>query len=180
MKPGFVFWFTGLSGAGKTAIGKRFYEEFRERLSNVVFLDGDELREAFGNDLGHSSEDRKKSAMRNSRLCRLLSNQGIHVVIATISLFHEVQNWNRKNIPGYREIYISVPLEVLSTRDPKGIYARAKKGHAKNVYGIDLGFEAPKTPELILNNDGTQSIEIAMKIAVNRFQKELAVIRGEK
>ena len=102
VKAGSVFWFTGLSGAGKTTIGRLFFGLLRERNPAVVFLDGDILREVFGNDLGHSREERLKSAMRNSRLCKMLSDQGIDVVCATISLFRECQEWNRAHIPGYQ------------------------------------------------------------------------------
>ena len=66
--------------------------------------------------------------MRNARLCRMLASQGGDVVCPTISMFHEVQRWNRENIPGYREIYLRVPMEELQRRDAKGIYAAAKRG----------------------------------------------------
>jgi hypothetical protein len=88
--------------------------------------------------------DRRRSAMRNARLCRLLAEQGADVVCATISLFHEVQRWNRENIPGYREIYLRVPIDELRRRDSKGIYAGAQRGDARNVVGLDVPAEAPE------------------------------------
>ena len=76
MNTGMVYWITGLSGAGKTTIGTLFSKYLREKQKNVLFLDGDTLREVFGNDLGYSREDRFRCSMRYSRLCRLLSEQG--------------------------------------------------------------------------------------------------------
>lgn len=73
---GQVYWITGLSGAGKTTIGKIFYEKLRRKYANTVFLDGDMLREVFGNDLGYSDADRRKCAMRYSNLCNLLQKPG--------------------------------------------------------------------------------------------------------
>ena len=102
--PGRVFWITGLSGAGKTTLGQELRSRLRASGRPVAFLDGDALRTAIAEDLGHSAGNRRQSAMRNARLCRLLAEQGSDVICATISLFHEVQRWNRENIPDYREI----------------------------------------------------------------------------
>src|ERR1700683_217953 len=118
--PGRVFWITGLSGAGKSTVGEGLWRRLRAAGSPAVLLDGDKLREAIAEDLGRLREDRRRSAMRNARLCRLLSDQGVDVVCATISLFHEVHDWNREHIPNYLEIYLRVPLEEIERRDPKG------------------------------------------------------------
>ncbi|MFZ0279487.1 MAG: adenylyl-sulfate kinase, partial [Candidatus Sulfotelmatobacter sp.] len=88
---GRVFWVTGLSGAGKTTVGRELWSRLRAAGRQVFFLDGDALRAVIAEDLGHSADNRRRSAMRNARLCRLLAGQGADVVCATISLFHEVQ-----------------------------------------------------------------------------------------
>ena len=113
---GRVFWITGLSGAGKTTIGYLLYTKLKIQKNSIVFLDGDELRKIFGNDLGYSKEDRLKSATRNSRLCKLLSDQGIDVICCTISMFDTIREWNRQNIKNYFEIYLDVSLETLKNR----------------------------------------------------------------
>ena len=77
---GRVYWLTGLSGAGKTTIGRLWHEELRRSGVPAVFLDGDELRQVFGDDLGFTEADRRKSAMRNARLCALLARQGLTAV----------------------------------------------------------------------------------------------------
>src|ERR1700691_1705860 len=160
--PGRVFWITGLSGAGKTTLGRELTSRLRAAGRPVTFLDGDALRSVIAEDLGHSAEDRRRSAMRNARLCRLLAEQGVDVVCATISLFHEVQRWNRKNIPGYREIYLRVPIDGLRRRDSKGIYAGAHRGDARNVVGLDLPAEPPEAPDLVLDNYGALDVATAV------------------
>jgi glutamine kinase len=128
----------------------------------ATFLDGDALRTAIAEDLDHSAGHRRRSAMRNARLCGLLAEQGADVVCATISLFHEVQRWNRENIPGYREIYLRVPIDELRRRDSKGIYARSHGGDTRDVVGLDLPAETPEAPDLILDNYGTLDVATAV------------------
>ena len=108
-----VYWITGLSGAGKTTIGRIFYERLKRIYPNTVFLDGDALRKVFGDDLGYSKEDRRKCAMRYSKLCAMLQEQEINVVCCTISMFDCVRAWNRENIRNYREIYVKVSMDTL-------------------------------------------------------------------
>ena len=156
--PGRVFWLTGLSGAGKTTLGRELWRRLRADGRPATFLDGDALRAAIADDLGHTTRERKQSAMRNARLCRLLAQQGFDVVCATISLLHDVQRWNRENIPGYREIYLRVPMKELRRRDRKGIYADRRR----NVVGIDVKAEIPEAPDLVLDNYGTLDLATAV------------------
>ena len=159
---GRVFWITGLSGAGKTTVGRELWSRLRATGRPVVFMDGDALRAVIAEDLGHSADHRRRSAMRNARLCRLLAAQGVDVVCATISMFHDVQRWNRANIPGYREIYLRVPIDELQRRDSKGIYAAAERGDGRDVVGLDVPAEAPETPDLVLDNYGEFDIATAV------------------
>ena len=160
--PGRVFWITGLSGAGKTTVGRELWSRLRAAGRPVTFLDGDALRAAIAEDLGHSVRNRRRSAMRNARLCRLLASQGPDVVCATISLFHQVQRWNRENIPGYREIYLRVPMEELRRRDSRGIYAGAQRGKARDIVGLDVPAETPEAPDLVLDNYGALDVATAV------------------
>jgi adenylylsulfate kinase-like enzyme/phosphohistidine swiveling domain-containing protein len=160
--PGRVFWITGLSGVGKTTLGRELSRRLRASGRPVTFLDGDALRAVIAEDLGHGADDRRRSAMRNARLCRLLAEQGADVVCATISLFHEVQRWNRENIPGYREIYLRVPIDELRRRDSKGIYAAAQRGDTRDVVGLDVPAEAPEAPDLVLDNHGPLDVATAV------------------
>jgi adenylylsulfate kinase-like enzyme/phosphohistidine swiveling domain-containing protein len=159
---GSVYWITGLSGAGKTTVGRELWSRLRAAGHRVIFLDGDTLRATIADDLSHGMSDRRQSAMRNARLCRLLAGQGFDVVCATISLFHEVQRWNRENIPGYREIYLRVPIDELRRRDSKGIYAESERAETCDVVGIDLPAEPPEAPDLVLDNYGGLDVGTAV------------------
>lgn len=150
---GKVIWITGLSGAGKSVIGRRVCALMKEAGLCTVFVDGDLFREVMGQDLGHDLADRRVNALRISRFCRFLSAQGVHVVCATMSLFAECRAWNRLHIPGYYEVYVRVPLETLVARDPHGLYRRALTGQITHIVGIDLPFEEPEQPDLILDNE---------------------------
>lgn len=152
MKHGTVYWITGLAGSGKTTIGKLLYRRLKSIKPNVVFLDGDTLREVFGNNSGHSLKKRKQLAMSYSRLCKMLSDQGIDVVCATISLFKEVHSFNRKNIAKYYEIFVECSMEELIERDQKGIYSKALKGEMDNVMGVNLPYDKPEECDLVIDN----------------------------
>jgi len=153
---GNLYWITGLSGAGKTTVATELYKILKQEKHNVVFLDGDKLREIFGVKAAYSPEERLNLALQYSRLCKFLTEQNIDVVCSTISMFSECHQWNETNIPHYREIYLKVSMDILKQRDSKKIYSRAMNGEITQVMGIDIPFEEPKSPDLIVNNDGTE------------------------
>ena len=107
----------------------------------MVYLDGDAIRVAFGEDVGYTQEERLRWAGRIFRVCKLLSDQGVDVVCCSIAMFASVRAWNRDQIPNYREIYVRVKKETLLQRNQKGLYT---KGH--NVVGVDLPFDEPRPP----------------------------------
>ena len=83
----------------------------------------------------------------------MLATQGLHVVCATVSLFHERHEWNRENMPRYLEVLVRVQWETLVARDKKGLYSGAAAGQASEVLGVDQAVEMPVLPDLILDND---------------------------
>ena len=145
-----MIWLIGLSAARETTVGRLLSERLRARASNLVFLDGDLLRDVWGDRLGHDVEGRRRNAHRISHLCRLLDAQGIHVVAAVLSLFPEWQQWNREQFSRYFEVFLDLPMEVLEARDPKGLYARARAGQEPNVVGIDIPFPRPAAADLTI------------------------------
>jgi len=159
MNSGKVIWITGLSGAGKSTLAEEVVSCLNNNKCPTIFLDGDELREVFGattaNTENHGREGRLAFALQYARLCRLLAQQGYTVVIATISLFKEVHQWNRENLPGYFEVYLKVPFEELRRRDSKGIYRRFDAGELTNVAGLDLSIDEPKLPDWTVEFDST-------------------------
>lgn len=150
-----VVWITGLSGAGKTTLAKNLAIKLRNRGELAILLDGDELREIFGavsvNSNNHGRQGRLALAFRYAQLCKIISSQGFTVIIATISLFREVHEWNRNHLPGYFEVYLKVPVEQLRMRDPKGIYKRYDAGEITNVAGLDLLIDEPESPDLFID-----------------------------
>ena len=125
------------------------------------------------------SESRLANAMRICRFARMLSKQGAVVVAATMSLFREVHSWNRANLPGYFEVYLKMSLEALRARDPRGLYRRAAAGEAKNVAGVDLEFDAPDEPDLVLQNDvALESFEVPCRRILEAARGALSRTRG--
>jgi len=148
-----VIWLIGLSGAGKTTLARGLYERLKPTVPNLVRLDGDEFREIFRNDVDHTVEGRRRNAERISLFCRVLDQQGIHVIAAVLSIFPEWQQWNRDNFRDYFEIFLDVPLETLKARDDKGLYRDAEAGRARNVVGVDIDFLRPARPDLVISAD---------------------------
>ena len=125
---GCVIWITGLSGAGKTTLAQALLPLLPQPL---LWFDGDLLRwvlepmrEGQSPDRTFSGQERLRGSMTISRLIKLIGEQGLTVVYSTISLSHQVQDWNRANLPGYFEVFLDMPKEVLLARDYKGIYQK--------------------------------------------------------
>lgn len=164
------FWITGLSAAGKSTISNILTNYLRSRGESVILLDGDELQEVLLIN-SFKQEDRLETALKYSRICSLIVKQQINVVIAVIGLFNEVHQWNRKNIPGYVEVFIDVPMKELRKRDPKKIYKRAFDGKLKNVYGVDIDVDFPKDPDVHLIWSAEKNVEIMMKEFLGKINK---------
>ena len=151
-----VVWIIGLSGVGKTTLANEVIARVRSGQSNAVLIDGDAVRETFGNDLGHTMGDRLINAGRICRLCKFLDDQGINVVCAILSLFPESQLWNRENLNSYYEVFIDTPIQDLVERDSKGIYRKYNNGEASDVVGMDIEFRKPEYPDLVIENIDTR------------------------
>lgn len=148
-----VVWIIGLSGTGKSTLANHVVNRLRESGKSVVLLDGDVIRSLFGNDVDHTMDGRRCNAERLSRLSKFLSNQGVIVIAAVLSIFPEWRQWNRENIDSYSEVYMRATMQTLLKRDIKNLYARAIKGEISNVVGVDLPFPEPINPELVIDND---------------------------
>ena len=161
----------GLSSSGKSAVGEELVQRFKAQYPNTVLLDGDALRATIAPDLGHTYEDRRESEARRSKLCKLLADQGIHVVLAGLSNYPEWRQWCRDHIFEYFEVYLQVPMDVLIQRDRKGIYKQAQQGNLTNVVGIDIPFETPDNPDLTVDNTGEISINQVVRRILNSISR---------
>jgi adenylylsulfate kinase len=159
---GFVIWMTGLPGAGKSTLAqllsKRLVEEYGR---NVEVLDGDEIRKGLSRDLGLSREDREEHNHRVSYVAKVLSRNGVIAIVALISPYKISRTRAREMIGPERfiETYIKAPLEVCEKRDPKGLYAKARRGEITNMTGIQDPFEVPDEPDLVVDTSGSSPEE---------------------
>ena len=149
-------WLIGLSGSGKTTLAKKIIEGANRDTRNTILLDGDVIREIFGNDLGYSMNDRLLNAQRICQLGKFLDQQGLNVVCAILSLFPETREWNRENIENYYEVFIDTPIDILVDRDSKGIYGKYKKGEILEVAGMDIDFPVPDKSDLVIKNNNSK------------------------
>lgn len=149
-----IIWIIGLSGAGKTTIGREVYRTIKPVLSNTVLVDGDEIREIFNfnTPASYSLVGRRENAERIITLCEFLDKQNINVVCAILSVFEEQRRMNRNRFPNYFEVYIDADLDSLSKRDYKGIYQKSKIGELQNVVGVDIPFQPPENPDLVIKS----------------------------
>ena len=169
------YWATGLSATGKTTLSSLLVTHLRGQGKTVIHLDGDELRQVLA-DEAYTREQRIALAMRYARLCKLLSEQGLDVVIAVIGLFKEVHKWNRENITNYIEIFIDTPLSELKKRDPKNIYRDFELGVVNNVAGIDLKVDIPSNPDIHLKWSEKSTIDSMFNELVNSIENRVDVI----
>ena len=163
MNKGMLYWITGLSGAGKTTVGSRLYYRMRAQKKNTAIFSGGILKDIVGKDLGYRREDRLERAYRYSALCKLLTDQGIHVIICTIAMFDEIREWNREHIENYVEVFLDVEMEVLKRRSRNELYSE----HDGKTAGSDLAVEYPKDPDLVIKNDGRQSLDDIVQNILN-------------
>jgi len=170
-----VIWFIGKSAAGKTFLGRKLYDRLRENYPNIIFLDGDLLRNAISKDLGHSKEDRYISEERRSKLSKILSDQGIHIIMSAISNEPKIREWNKNNIIDYLEIYIKSEKDTLLRRDPKGIYKDYYKGYIKNVVGEDILFNKPIKPWMTINNDNNNNTKKIIDSIISKLKKNILI-----
>jgi cytidine diphosphoramidate kinase len=147
-----VIWLIGLSGTGKTVLGQEVVATANKNYKNTIFIDGDEIREAFGNDLSYSMKDRLINAQRICQLGKFLDDQGMNVVCSILSLFPDTRQWNRENIKNYYEVYVDTPIDILIKRDSKGIYNKYLNNKITNVAGMDIEFPIPDQADLVIDN----------------------------
>ncbi|WP_181707740.1 sulfate adenylyltransferase subunit CysN [Chthonobacter rhizosphaerae] len=161
-----VLWFTGLSGAGKSTIANLVEKKLHSLGRHTYTLDGDNIRHGLNKDLGFTDADRVENIRRVAETARLFVDAGLIVLVSFISPFRSERRLARELVePGeFLEIFVDTPLEVAETRDPKGLYKKARQGQIKNFTGIDSPYEAPENAEIRLDTTSGTAEELAERI----------------
>ena len=161
-----ILWFTGLSGSGKSTIADAVETQLLARHKHTYLLDGDNIRHGLNRGLGFSDEDRIENIRRIGEVAKLFVDAGTIVLTAFISPFQSDRDRVRALVgtDEFIEIFIDTPLDVCESRDPKGLYKKARAGEIPNFTGIDSPYEAPRNPELQLRNDGISVGEAAQQV----------------
>jgi adenylyl-sulfate kinase len=153
MQQGCCVWFTGLPCSGKTTVADLVADELRKRGLRVERLDGDIVRQSLTRDLGFSKEDRDKNIERVTFVAKLLSRNGVAVLVSFVSPYIAARDNARKETTNFVEVFVDTPVGVCEKRDVKGMYAKARAGEIKDFTGVNDPYEAPPNPEIALHTD---------------------------
>lgn len=161
-----LLWFTGLSGSGKSTIAGAVETKLAERLQHTYLMDGDNVRHRLCTDLGFSEQDRIENIRRVGEVANLMVDAGLIVLTAFISPFRSNREMVREMLTDgeFIEVYVDAPLDVCESRDPKGLYKKAREGKIKDFTGIDSPYEAPESPEIHIKNDGVSVNDAAQQV----------------
>ncbi|TAN31659.1 sulfate adenylyltransferase [bacterium] len=164
MSKGFVVWFTGLSGAGKSTIANALQAELARRGRRAELLDGDEVRTHLSKGLGFSKEDRDTNIRRIGYVARLVARHGGVAITAAISPYREVRDEVRQATPGFVEVFVRCPLDTLVERDTKGLYRKAIAGEIANFTGVSDPYEEPLKAEVVCETSTETLAESVAKV----------------
>ena len=161
-----VIWFTGLSGSGKSTLAHSVEEELHNLDCRTFVLDGDNVRHGLSSNLTFSDNDRKENIRRIGESAKLMMEAGVISMTAFISPFKKDRNLVRQLLSqgDFIEIYCKASLETCESRDVKGLYKRARAGEIKSYTGIDSPYEAPDSPELIIDSESESLEESVAKV----------------
>ena len=167
-----VLWFTGLSGSGKSTIAGALENALVKLGKHTQLLDGDNVRHGLCKDLSFSDEDRKENIRRIGETTKLMSEAGLIVLSAFISPFIEERDSVREMLDEgeFLEIHVSTSLDVCESRDPKGLYKKARSGKIANFTGISSEYQAPLNAEITLQTD-QQTIDKSVEQVINYLQE---------
>ena len=157
---GCVIWFTGLSGSGKSTVANQVAGHLHQSGQITYVLDGDNIRHGLNKNLGFSPEDRQENIRRIGEVAKLFADAGLITTTAFISPYRQDRDAVRDIMLPDRfiEVFVDCPLEICENRDPKGLYKKARAGELKGFTGIDAPYEAPQSPELVVN---TNELDVA-------------------
>ncbi|MCD8903973.1 adenylyl-sulfate kinase [Staphylococcus chromogenes] len=161
-----ILWFTGLSGSGKSTISVALEKALFERGLNTYRLDGDNVRHGLNNNLGFSPEDRQENIRRIAEVSKLMVDAGLITLTAFISPYKADRDRAREIVEDgeFIEIYTKASVEACEKRDPKGLYQKARTGEIPEFTGISAPYEAPESPEIVIDTEETSIEEAVLQI----------------
>jgi adenylylsulfate kinase len=163
---GILFWITGLSGSGKTAIAENIKSNISNKYGPTIIVSGDDLRKIF-NFKKFSRKDRLAYALVYCKFCKCVTDNKINIILSTVSLFHKVRKWNRTNISNYVEIYIRSDINKIIKQKNKFFY----KKNYKNIIGKDIKPEFPQSSHITIKNNFNKSIIVLTKCQIKKINK---------
>lgn len=171
-----VFWLTGLSGSGKSTVGKQVERILFSKGYFIQLLDGDNVRSGLCNNLGFSLDDRKENIRRIAELSALYVRSGIICLNSFVSPTIEIRNMAREIIgkEDFHEVFINASLETCEDRDVKGLYKKARKGEIKGFTGIDSPYEAPENPAIEIRTDKL-SIQDSASLLIEFIENQIKI-----
>lgn len=170
---GYVLWFTGLSGAGKSTVAGLVAARLRDGGVPLEVLDGDEVRTHLSKGLGFGREDRDTNILRIGWVAGLLSRHGVGVVTAAISPYAATRARVRAMTTNFVEVFVDAPLAECEARDVKGLYARARAGEIAEFTGVSDPYEPPPAPEVHLRTDRESPEESAERVLAYLAERSL-------
>ena len=161
-----VVWFTGLSGAGKSTVANLVEKSLTAKGHHTYLLDGDNVRHGLNRDLGFTDADRVENIRRIGEVAQLMVDSGLIVLTAFISPFRSERALARSLVEEgeFIEVHVDTPLSVAEDRDPKGLYKKARRGELAHFTGIDSPYEAPETPEILIDTSSLTAEQAAERV----------------
>ena len=162
---GILFWITGLSGSGKSAIAEKIKKRISHLYGPTIELSGDDLRKIFKINK-YTKKARIEGLLKYLHLCKLIINQKINLIFNLIGMSNRARRWNRKNIDNYVEIYIKADIHKIIKLKRKATYLKNKK----NIVGLDIKPEFPKKPNIVIKNDFNKSTDKLAKELLSKIK----------
>jgi len=167
-KKKYLIWLTGIAGSGKTTIARKIISRVRKRLGPTILINGDDMREIFSLK-SYGIKGRKKVAIAYTKLCKLIIDQGVNIIFATVSMYDDVRKLNRKNFrKNYIEIFIDADIKNILKNKKKFLYFTNKK----SIVGKGVKAEYPKNPDIIIKNDFSKNLNTISKEILQKIFKK--------
>ena len=167
----YAIWLTGLSGSGKSTIAERLSDYFKNENIKHEILDGDAYRSVLSPNDGYSEKERDLFRSKVIFIAEVLLRNEIVCIIPLLSSTRKMRDDARKKLNNFIEIYVKCPLDICAQRDPKGHYKKVKEGKLNNFVGIDIEYEEPVDPEIIIESNNLTVDEAVEKIVKYLFEK---------